>query len=29
MGKLVINHSAVTEEKAAALVKLCPFGAIE
>ena len=28
MGKLVINKSLVTEEKAAALVKLCPFGAI-
>lgn len=28
MGKLVINKSLVTEEKAAALVKVCPFNAI-
>ena len=28
MGKLVINHSLVTPEKAEALVSLCPFGAI-
>ena len=28
MGKLVINHALVTPEKAEALVKLCPFGAI-
>ena len=28
MGKLVINHSLVTPEKAEALVELCPFGAI-
>ena len=28
MGKLVINHSLVTPEKAEALVTLCPFGAI-
>ena len=28
MGKLVINHSRVTPEKANALVSLCPFGAI-
>lgn len=28
MGKLVVNKSLVTEEKAEALVKLCPFNAI-
>lgn len=28
MGKLVINHNSVTSEKAEALVKICPFGAI-
>ena len=28
MGKLIINHSLVTEEKAQHLVSLCPFGAI-
>ena len=28
MGKLVINHNLVTDEKAQALVSLCPFGAI-
>ena len=28
MGKLVINHKLVTPEKAAALIKLCPFHAI-
>ena len=28
MGKLVINHSLVTQEKAQALMELCPFGAI-
>ena len=28
MGKLIINHSLVTPEKAEALVSLCPFGAI-
>ena len=28
MGKLIINHSLVTSEKAQALVSLCPFGAI-
>jgi electron transfer flavoprotein alpha subunit len=28
MGKLVINHNSVTAEKAEALVKVCPFGAI-
>lgn len=28
MGKLVIHQDAVTEESAASLVKLCPFGAI-
>ena len=28
MGKLVINHALVTQEKAEALVKICPFGAI-
>ena len=28
MGKLVINHSLVTPEKAEALAELCPFGAI-
>ena len=28
MGKLVINHHLVTPEKAAALMELCPFGAI-
>ena len=28
MGKLVINHSLVTPEKAETLVQLCPFGAI-
>ncbi len=28
MGKLVINHNLVTPEKAEALVKVCPFGAI-
>ena len=28
MGKLVINHHLVTDEKARALVSLCPFGAI-
>ena len=28
MGKLVINHSLVTPEKADALKELCPFGAI-
>ena len=28
MGKLVINHSAVTPEGAASLASLCPFGAI-
>ena len=28
MGKLVINHTLVTPEKAEALVSLCPFGAI-
>lgn len=28
MGKLVINHSLVTPEKAETLISLCPFGAI-
>ena len=28
MGKLVINHSLVTPEKAEALMQICPFGAI-
>ena len=28
MGKLIIHHSLVTPEKAAALVELCPFAAI-
>ncbi len=28
MGKLVINHDKITAEKAEALIKLCPFGAI-
>ena len=28
MGKLVINHTLVTPEKAEALISLCPFGAI-
>ncbi len=28
MGKLIINHSLVTPEKAQELVSLCPFGAI-
>ncbi len=28
MGKLVVNKSAVTKEKAEALVSVCPFGAI-
>ncbi len=28
MGNLVINHNLVTEDKAQALVKICPFGAI-
>ena len=28
MGKLVINKDLVTKEKAEALVKICPFGAI-
>ena len=28
MGKLIIHHEKVTPEKAAALVKLCPFNAI-
>lgn len=28
MGKLAINKNLVTDERAAALVKLCPFGAI-
>ena len=28
MGKLVINQNSVTAEKAEALVKVCPFGAI-
>ena len=28
MGKLVINHNMVTEQKAENLVKICPFGAM-
>jgi len=28
MGKLLINHNLVTPEKAEALIRLCPFGAI-
>lgn len=28
MGKLVINHNLVTDEKAQALLEICPFGAI-
>ena len=28
MGKLIINKNLVTDEKAEALLKICPFGAI-
>lgn len=28
MGRLVINHNVITRERADALIKLCPFGAI-